>query len=150
MLLFPFNRRPVYTTIELGCGFEGLAILSSIMNMPCLTKSACYKQLESILAILEVECEEGTKKVGQKIREKVLKENQEIDEGQPVDFPVSFDGTWAKRGFTSLNGVVFVISFDTGEVLDYHVLSKSCPMCALIKEIMMMLNLNNGELSTRY
>ena len=103
--------------------------------MPCLTKSACYKQLESILAVLEVECEEGIKKVDQKIREKVLEENQEIDKGQPVDFPVSFDGTWAKRSFTSLNGVVFVISVDTGEVLDYHLLSKSCQMCALIKEI---------------
>ena len=84
---FDVNRRLVYTIIELGCGFEGLAILSSIMNMPCLTKSAYYKQLESILAVLE------------------------------VDIPVSFDGTWAKRGFTSLNGVVFVISVDTGEVL---------------------------------
>ena len=99
--------------------------------MPCLTKSAYYKQLESILAALEVECKEEIKRVGQKIREKVLEDNQEIDEGQPVDITVSLDGTWAKRGFTSLNGVVFVISVDIGEVLDYHVLSKSCQKCAL-------------------
>lgn len=46
-----------------------------------------------------------------------------------VDAAVSFDGTWAKRGFTSLTGVVFVLSVDTGEVLDYHVLSKSCQTC---------------------
>lgn len=34
------------------------------------------------------------------------------------------------RGFTSLTGVVFVISVDTGEVFDYHVLSKACQKCA--------------------
>ena len=30
-----------------------------------------------------------------------------------VDIAVSFNGTWAKRGFTSLTGVVFVISVYT-------------------------------------
>ena len=33
---------------------------------------------------------------------------EENDERQPVDIPVSFNGTWAKRGFRSLTGVVFV------------------------------------------
>ena len=50
-----------------------------------------------------------------------------------VDAAVSFDGTWAKRGFTSLTGVVFVLSVDTGAVLDYHVPSKSCQKCRLKK-----------------
>ena len=50
-----------------------------------------------------------------------------------MNIPVSFDGTWAKRGFTSLNGVVLVITIDTGEVSDYHVLSKPCQKCALKK-----------------
>ncbi len=43
---------------------------------------------------------------------------------------VSFDGTWAKRGFTSLFGVFFVMSVDTGEVLDYHIYSKFCQKCS--------------------
>ena len=128
---YDVNRRLVYNTIELGFGYEGLATLSSIMKMPCLTKGAYYKQLESIVAVLEVECSEEMKRVSANIHKMVLEENQEIDEGQPVDILVSFDGTWAKRGFTSLTGVVFVISTDTGEVLDCHVLSKSCQKCAL-------------------
>ena len=36
-----------------------------------------------------------------------------------MDAAVSFDGTWSKRSFISLIGVVFVISVDTGEVLEY-------------------------------
>ena len=58
---YDINRRLVYTTTELGCGYERLATLSSIMNMPCLTKGAYYKQLESIMAVLEVECSEEMK-----------------------------------------------------------------------------------------
>ena len=51
-----------------------------------------------------------------------------------LDAAVSFfDGTWAKRGFTSLTGVVFAIAVDTGEVLDYHVPSKECRKCSLKK-----------------
>ena len=49
-----------------------------------------------------------------------------------MDSAVSFDGTWAKRGFTSLTGVVFVPAVDT-EVLDYHVLAKECRKCTLEK-----------------
>ena len=47
------------------------------------------------------------------------------------DIAVSFDGTWAKRGHTSPFGIMFVISVDTGEVLDYHVLSKFCKSCSV-------------------
>ena len=46
---------------------------------------------------------------------------------------MSFDGTWAKIGFTSLIGVFFAISVDTGEVLDYTVLSKACQKCSIRK-----------------
>ena len=46
-----------------------------------------------------------------------------------VDILVSCDGTWQKRGFISLFGAVFVISFETGKVLDYTVMSKHCASC---------------------
>ena len=133
---YDVNRRMVYSSIEIGCGYEGLNTLSSILNMPCMTKSAYRTQLENILEVLESECKDEMKRVGVNVRETVLKENGEVDNGQPVEIAVSFDGTWAKRGFTSLTGVVFVISLDTGEVLDYHVLSKTCQKCALKKSKM--------------
>ena len=44
---------------------------------------------------------------------------------------VSFDSTWEKRGFTSNHGVGFVISTDTGKVLDYAVISKACNACKI-------------------
>ena len=49
--------------------------------------------------------------------------------GEVADVLVSCDGTWQKRGFTSLYGIVFIIAHETGKVLDYHVMSKECEGC---------------------
>ncbi|GFW11646.1 hypothetical protein TNCV_42811 [Trichonephila clavipes] len=37
---------------------------------------------------------------------------------------VSVDGTWQRRGHSSLNGCVAVLSIDTGKVMDLEVMSK--------------------------
>lgn len=76
---YDVNRRLVFTTIELGCSYDGLATLSGIMNMPCLTKGA-YKQLEDIMTVLEGCCNEEMTRVGENVRKTVLEENQDTDE----------------------------------------------------------------------
>ena len=43
---------------------------------------------------------------------------------------MTVDGTWQRRGHNSKNGVVFVISMETGEVLDYSVKSAMCHECS--------------------
>ena len=54
-------------------------------------------------------------------------ENCKKDVGKAVPVDVTVDGTWQKRfGFNSLLGVVFIISVDTGEVLDYEIKCKHC------------------------
>ncbi|GFX89419.1 integrase catalytic domain-containing protein [Trichonephila clavipes] len=40
---------------------------------------------------------------------------------------ISVDGTWQRRGYTSMNGCVAAISVDTGKVLDIEVMSSYCP-----------------------
>ena len=42
---------------------------------------------------------------------------------------VSCDGTWQRRGYASLNGVVSAISIDTGKCLAYETLVKNCKSC---------------------
>lgn len=73
------------------------------------------------------------KAAGQRLWQHILDQNDgnNNESSDMLDAAVSFDGTWAKRGFTSLTGIVFVISLDTGEVLDYHALSKFCQTCDL-------------------
>ncbi|GFX73895.1 uncharacterized protein TNCV_397061 [Trichonephila clavipes] len=42
---------------------------------------------------------------------------------------VSVDGTWQRRGYSSLNGCVSVISIGSGKVLDVEFMSKVCRLC---------------------
>ena len=57
--------------------------------------------------------------------------NIEIDEKGNIiaKISVAVDGTWQKRGHSSKIGTVFVISVQTGEVLDYIVKSLVCHTC---------------------
>ena len=73
------------------------------------------------------------REAGHCLRELLKSENPDITDESVLDITVNFDGTWAKRGHTSLFGLVYVISVDTGEVLDYEVLSKFCKVYSNLK-----------------
>ena len=51
-----------------------------------------------------------------------------------MDECVSFDGTWAKRGHSSLFGVQAILHMETGKVLDTQVHSKLCNICCAKEE----------------
>ena len=40
-----------------------------------------------------------------------------------------------KRGFTSLNGAVIIMSTDTGKVLDVEVMSRYCNTCVMHEKL---------------
>ena len=46
-----------------------------------------------------------------------------------VDCTVTCDGIWSCPGFVANYSVVAVLSWETGQVLDVVVLSKSCKVC---------------------
>ena len=46
-----------------------------------------------------------------------------------VDAAITIDGSWSSRGWTSRDGIVAVISVDTGKVLDVIYLSSTCKQC---------------------
>ena len=50
-------------------------------------------------------------------------EHYEATSDDDVDILVSCDGTWQKRGFTSLFGAAFIVSFESGKMFDYRMLS---------------------------
>ena len=64
-------------------------------------------------------------------REEVREHYGVSSDDQVADVLISCDGTWQRRGFSSLFGAVFIISYETGKVLDYIVLSKHCAGCRL-------------------
>ena len=54
-----------------------------------------------------------------------------------TDISVSFDGSWLTRGHTSKIGLGCVIDVLTDYVIDYHVMSLHCQVCATIGKKMM-------------
>ena len=46
-----------------------------------------------------------------------------------IDIGVSVDGTWQRRGFSSLNGVVATISIDSGQIVEAEPMSRYCRHC---------------------
>lgn len=46
-----------------------------------------------------------------------------------VNTMISADGTWKRRGFSSINGVVTTIANNIGKCIDYRVKTKNCNSC---------------------
>ena len=65
--------------------------------------------------------------IGKESMSNAVKES--VSETGNTNLTVACDGTWQKRGHTSLNGVVTTTSVDTGKVLDVYTLSKDCSIC---------------------
>ncbi|GFV57977.1 transposable element Tcb1 transposase [Trichonephila clavipes] len=49
---------------------------------------------------------------------------------------VAVDGTWHKRGYSSLNGIVCATSVENGKVIDFEALTKYCSSCKGKKKTM--------------
>lgn len=64
-----------------------------------------------------------------KAREEIGEHYGVASEDDIIDVLISCDGTWQKRGFSSLFGAVFIITYETGKVIDYLVMSKHCSGC---------------------
>ena len=48
-----------------------------------------------------------------------------------IDIGVSVDGTWQRRGFSSLNGVLVAVSIDSGKIVDIEPMSRYCRECSV-------------------
>ncbi|GFY17579.1 uncharacterized protein TNCV_3519341 [Trichonephila clavipes] len=52
-----------------------------------------------------------------------------------VECGISVDGTWLRRGYSSMNGCVAALSVDTGKVVNIEIMSSYCPTCRKISKM---------------
>ena len=112
---------------SIGCGHAAAKRFCGLMNMPPPLRPTPYSRHNKALlnAVKEVSVE--TMNVA---ASEIHEIKPEVNEGTGVaKCAISCDGTWQRRGFSSLNGCVTVISIDTGKVLDVEALSKVCKKC---------------------
>lgn len=101
---FEINRRFVFAMRLLGVGLQGLNIFCGIMDLgqglASKTNYSCQKFLPAAKSVCDV--------VLGKTAKEEMEKNAEA-ENELSHFSVSGDGTWSKRGFSSLFGAVTLI-----------------------------------------
>ena len=103
------NRRVVYAASEMGIGREDISKFCEILNMPfSMSKDTWHSHEDALLQahteVVQVELEKNRKEA----RKLTMADEgiSEEDEDTVLDIPISFDGTWSKRGYTANHGIV--------------------------------------------
>ena len=132
---FEVNVRSAHGTSSQGLGHAGLTRLCASLDLP---KPIHHKPYDKIIRDLsgnaqrlaERKMMDAAAKLVQITKEEDPSNIEESSEGQIIaNVAVTVDGTWQRRGHSSKNGVVFILSVRTGEVLDYEVRTKYCQEC---------------------
>ena len=118
---YEINIRSCIAFREIGKGLEGLRSVCKNMNIPPPMQPNVFSNITNTL-------HSSYTTVANKSMQIASKEIPvEEDEYKIKDVIASFDGTWQKRGYASLNGVVAAVSH--GKVVDAEVMSKVCLSC---------------------
>ena len=128
---FDINRRIVIAGLETGIGQTGMQTISDILLLHFHGQNQMWADhTKKILPAAKEFANIVMKEAREKLRKQILEENdQPYDCTTLVEVGVTYDGTWSSRGFTANYGIGFVISADTGQVLDYEFCSKFCQLC---------------------
>ncbi|XP_077489628.1 uncharacterized protein LOC144100613 [Amblyomma americanum] len=114
------NLRLVYAMRQLGKGYSGAVTLTKVMNMPAPPWHSAYQKISAKLyKAAETVAFKSMMNAAAELRCFV----------QSTECGVSGDGTWQRRGHSSLNGCVTLICIDTGKVIDVEGMSSKCRAC---------------------
>lgn len=123
---YDINRRIVLAMRLLGIGLNGIIKFCAFMDLPRPIFQSFYDTVVKKIAIeAEAVCKFSMKTAAKKEQDKTEDAN---------GISVSGDGSWRKRGFSSLYGFVSLIGWHTGKVVDVLVKSKYCKMCEYWKK----------------
>ena len=92
------------------------------MNFPKpMTQKSYDKSVKSLL--------KATSTVAQETMMEAAEELKADSEKDVVDVDISADGSWQRRGYSSLNGTYTTMSLKTGKVLDCEIMSRHYKAC---------------------
>ena len=114
---------------EIGKGLTSLKMLCGYLNMPPPLQIARFNSLQTIVGkAYETVI---TDSMNNAAHELLINErgSEYVTKNNILYITVPGDGSWQKRGQSSLNSVVTLVASGTGKCVDYRVLSKHCPSC---------------------
>ena len=122
---FEINRRIVFVMRLLGIGLQGINLFCGMMDLgQGIANSTYYACLENALTAAKATADVL---LGKAAKEEI--EKNAAAGNEPPHLTVSGDGTWSRRGFSSLFGVVTLIGKYSSKILDLVVKSKFCQSC---------------------
>jgi len=121
---YEVNRRMVLAMRLLGIGLNGIKKFCAFMDLPQPIFQKSYDEIiKTFHEVSESVCSFSMKNAAQ--QEKI----KSVEKGENKGIIVSGDGSWRRRGFSSLFGVVSLIGWFNGKVVDVLVKSKFCKSC---------------------
>lgn len=120
------NTFVVYALRTIGKGFSGGRRFFSMLDLPFFSKATFRRQELKVLHAVSEAAQESMNNAAKEVKHITRTQKRK----RAVDCGVSMDGTWQKRGYSSLNGCVSCISIDTGKVLDIEIMSHYCRLCS--------------------
>jgi len=126
---FDINKRIVLAMRLLGIARAGINIFCGIMD---LGQGLSQKSYDSIVQHIYA----SSKKFFEICCKKAIQEEIQLNETEErpiLNLTVSGDGSWKKRGFSSLFGVTTLIAYHTGKVIDLIIKNSYCQTCAYFK-----------------
>ena len=119
---YEINLRSVIAFREVGAGHAAMKVFTSGMNLFCLSQNG-YKKINKTTTL-------AYRVVAEKSMQKAAAEAKAINDCPGIKRSrVSIDGSWQKRGHSSLNDVVTAISGD--KCVDVEVFTKHCNGCKM-------------------
>ncbi|KAG8234079.1 hypothetical protein J437_LFUL014539 [Ladona fulva] len=122
---FEIKRRFFFALRLLGIGLGSAKKFCGIIDLP---PPVAQKSYDAIVKNIHWGCSTVSTVL---FRKAVMEEREALKkEGlNEIEFTVSGDGSWKKRGFASLIGLASLIGWYTGKILDVLVKSSSCKSC---------------------
>ena len=121
---FEVNMRAVYAMRTVGLDHTGLDKLCCMMNLPKAMTVKSFNRISDTLS-------DAAKHVAETNMNNAVVTLKKFSNVDVLDIGLSVDGTWQRRGFSSLNGVVAALSVDNGHVIDVEPMSRYCRGCAV-------------------
>lgn len=130
---YEINRRFIFVMRILGLGLAGCKKFCGLMDISCyfLNKSTYDFYVQKIHECVQMVAEQLFSSAAKEEKQLTCDESG-IDD--TTDVTVSGDGTWKKRGFSSLYGVSTLIGYYSGKVLDIFIKCSYCKLCEVWKK----------------
>ena len=115
---YEINYRSISAIREIGKGYSALSAFCGLMNLPPPMQIQAFNEMRDKVS-----------EVYKQIADVSMQNAANMFNEKLFDINVSGDGSWQRKTYSSLNGMVTIIAYDSWKCLDYRVLSKTCSSC---------------------